>query len=49
MFGLRHPDATRALMLLRVTGGAFPAKRLPEMYYGQFIDIAKEGGMAAIC
>lgn len=49
MFGLRHPDATRALMLLRVTGGAFPAKRLPEMYYGQFIDIAKQGGMAAIC
>ena len=49
MFGLRHPDATRALMLLRVTGGEFPAKRLPEMYYGQFITIAKEGGMAAIC
>ena len=49
MFGLRHPDATRALMLLRVTGGAFPAKRLPEMYYGQFIKIAQEGGMAAIC
>lgn len=49
MFGLRHPEATRALMLLRVTGGAFPAKRLPEMYYGQFIDIAKQGGMAAIC
>ena len=49
MFGLRHPDATRALMLLRVTGGEFPAKRLPEMYYGQFIAIAKEGGMAAIC
>lgn len=49
MFGLRHPDATRALMLLRVTGGAFPAKRLPEMYYGQFIDIAKQGGMTAIC
>lgn len=49
MFGLRHPDATRALMLLRVTGGAFPAKRLPEMYYGQFIEIAKQGGMAAIC
>lgn len=49
MFGLRHPDATRALMLLRVTGGEFPAKRLPEMYYGQFITIAKEGGMAAVC
>lgn len=49
MFGLRHPDATRALMLLRVTGGEFPAKRLPEMYYGQFIKIAQDGGMDAIC
>ena len=49
MFGLRHPDAIRALMLLRVTGGAFPAKRLPEMYYGQFIKIAQAGGMDAIC
>lgn len=49
MFGLRHPDATRALMLLRVTGGEFPAKRLPEMYYGQFIEIARNGGMEAIC
>ena len=48
MFGLRHPDATRALMLLRVTGGAFPAKLLPEMYYGQFIDIAKEGGISCV-
>lgn len=49
MFGLRHPDATRALMLLRVTGGEFPAKRLPEMYYGQFITAARDGGMEAIC
>ena len=49
MFGLRHPEATRALLLLRVTGGAFPAKRLPEMYYGQFITAAEEGGMEAVC
>ena len=46
---LRHPDAVRALFLMRVTGGDFAAGRLPEMYYGQFIKAAKEGGMAAVC
>ena len=49
IFGLRHAQTTRALLLLRVTGGEFPAKRLPEMYYGQFIEAAKKGGMEAIC
>lgn len=49
LFYLRHPEATRGLLLLRVTGGEFAANRLPEMYYDQFIRIAKEGGMAAIC
>ena len=48
LFCIRHPDYTRALLLLRVTGGAFAANRLPENYYGQFIRIAREGGMAAI-
>jgi pimeloyl-ACP methyl ester carboxylesterase len=46
---LRHPDAVRALFLMRVTGGEFAAGRLPDMYYGQFIRAAKEGGMAAVC
>src|SRR4029079_3385621 len=46
---LRHADAVRALFLMRVTGGEFAAGRLPEMYYGQFIKAAKEGGMAAVC
>ncbi|RZO36479.1 MAG: hypothetical protein EVA87_09150 [Rhodospirillaceae bacterium] len=49
IFGIRHPAAPRALLLLRVTGGAFPAKRLPDMYYGQFIAAAQEGGMDAVC
>lgn len=49
LFYLRYPQAVRGLLLLRVTGGAFAAKRLPEQYYGQFIRTAKEGGMAAIC
>jgi pimeloyl-ACP methyl ester carboxylesterase len=46
---LRHPDAVRGLLLLRVTGGAFAAGRLPDMYYGQFIDAARQGGMEAVC
>jgi len=49
LFALRHPEATRALLLWRVTGGEFAAKRLAENYYGQFIRAAKEGGMAAVC
>jgi pimeloyl-ACP methyl ester carboxylesterase len=46
---LRHPQAVRALLLMRITGGAFAAGRLPNMYYGQFIDAAKQGGMAGVC
>ena len=49
LFYLRHPEATRALLLWRVTGGAFAANRLAENYYGQFIAAAKQGGMAAVC
>jgi pimeloyl-ACP methyl ester carboxylesterase len=46
---LRHPDAVRGLLLLRITGGSFTAGRLPENYYGQFIRAAEQGGMAAVC
>ena len=45
----RFPNDTRALLLMRVTGGAFAAGRLPENYYGQFIKAAEDGGMAAVC
>ena len=48
-FYLKYPQAVRGLLLLRVTGGAFAANRLPENYYGQFIRAAKDGGMAAVC
>jgi pimeloyl-ACP methyl ester carboxylesterase len=48
-FYLRHPEAVKALLLFRVTGGAFAAGRLPENYYGQFIRAAEQGGMAAVC
>ena len=46
---LRYPETVRGLLLLRVTGGAFAAGRLPENYYGQFIRTAQQGGMAAVC
>jgi pimeloyl-ACP methyl ester carboxylesterase len=49
LFTVRHPEAVRALLLLRVTGGAFAAGRLPENYYLQYIRAAEQGGMAAVC
>lgn len=49
LVALRHPDVVRGLLLLRVTGGAFAAGRLPDNYYGQFIRAAEQGGMAAVC
>ena len=49
LFALRHPDAVRALLLWRVTGGRFACERLAQEYYGQFIEAAKQGGMVAVC
>ncbi len=49
LFGVRHPESVRGLLLLRVTGGEFAARRLPENYYGQFIRAAQQGGMVAVC
>jgi pimeloyl-ACP methyl ester carboxylesterase len=49
LFALRHPNAVRALLLWRVTGGRFACERLAREYYGQFIATAKQGGMAAVC
>jgi len=44
-----HPDAVRALLLWRVTGGPFAAKRLAWNYYEQFIEAASKGGIDAVC
>jgi pimeloyl-ACP methyl ester carboxylesterase len=49
LFALRHPEAVRALLLWRVTGGSFAAQRLAHNYYGQFIEAAQQGGMPAVC
>ena len=48
-FALRHPQSVRALVLWRVTGGGFAVKRLAERYYDQYVRLAGEGGMAAVC
>lgn len=48
-FALRHPQSVRALCLWRVTGGGFAVKRLAEQYYDQYVRLANEGGMAAVC
>ena len=42
-------QAVRALLLWRVTGGAFAAQRLTENYYDKYIRAARDGGMAAVC
>jgi pimeloyl-ACP methyl ester carboxylesterase len=49
LLALRHPDAVRGLLLWRVTGGPFAANRLAQNYYGDFIAVAQQGGMAAVC
>jgi pimeloyl-ACP methyl ester carboxylesterase len=49
LFALKYPQAVRALLLWRVTGGAFAAARLTDNYYDKYIRAAQEGGMAAVC
>ena len=49
LVALKYPHAVRALLLWRVTGGAFAAQRLTENYYEQYIRAARMGGMAAVC
>jgi len=48
LFALKYPQAVRALLLWRITGGAFAAKRLADQYYDQYIDLVRQGGMQAV-
>jgi len=48
-FALRYPQALKGLLLWRVTGGMFAAKRLDRQYFTQYAEIARQGGMAAVC
>jgi pimeloyl-ACP methyl ester carboxylesterase len=49
LYAMRHPDGLRGLLLWRVTGGREAADRLAENYYGQYIALARAGGMPAVC
>ncbi|MBI3916445.1 MAG: alpha/beta hydrolase [Betaproteobacteria bacterium] len=49
LFALRHPQAVRALLLWRVTGGRIAAEHLAHQYYTDYIELAQRGGMAAVC
>jgi pimeloyl-ACP methyl ester carboxylesterase len=48
LFALKYPDAVRALLLWRITGGPFAAKRLAYQYYDQYIELVRAGGMQAV-
>ena len=45
---LRYPHAVRGLLLYRTTGSEYSCKRLAEQYYGEYIRLARAGGMAAV-
>jgi pimeloyl-ACP methyl ester carboxylesterase len=49
ILALRHRAAIQALLMMRVTGGAFAVKRLSNIYYTQYIEAAQRGGMAEVC
>ncbi len=46
---IKRPQAVRALLLWRVTGGAYAAERLAFNYYTQYLDALRQGGMDAVC
>ena len=49
ILALRHRKTIRALVMMRVTGGAFAVQRLSNIYYTQYIDAALQGGMSQVC
>ena len=49
ILALRHRDAIRALLMMRVTSGAFAVKRLSRVYYTQYIEAVQRGGMEEVC
>lgn len=48
LYAIRHPDGLRGLLLWRLTGGQEAVDRLSESYYGQYIQLARQGGMQAV-
>ena len=49
LFALRHPMMVQGLLLWRVTGGRHAAEKLAYQYYGSFQEMARSGGMEAVC
>ena len=49
LLALKRPASVRALLLWRVTGGAYAAQRLAFNYYTQYLDALGQGGMEAVC
>jgi pimeloyl-ACP methyl ester carboxylesterase len=49
LFALRHPAAAKGMLLWRVTGGRDAATKLAHQYYGAYVELARSGGMAAVC
>jgi pimeloyl-ACP methyl ester carboxylesterase len=43
-----HPESVKALLLWRVTGGAYAAQRLAFNYYEQYLDAVGKGGIEAV-
>jgi pimeloyl-ACP methyl ester carboxylesterase len=48
LYAIRHPDGLRGLLLWRVTGGREAVDKLSENYYGQYVRLAREGGMQKV-
>lgn len=48
-YARRFPEAVRALLLMRITGGSFAVARLVEKYFDVHARAAAAGGMAAVC
>jgi quercetin dioxygenase-like cupin family protein len=48
LYAIRHPDGVRGLLLWRLTGGQEAVDKLSESYYGQYIELAAQGGMQAV-
>ncbi len=48
LLALKYPSSVAALLLMRVTGGEFAARRLARKYYGAYIELAEQGGMVAV-
>lgn len=49
LLAARYPQAVRGLLLWWPTGGRYACENLAQNYYGQYIKVARAGGMEAVC